>query len=135
MIVDNSPGHAIRNISGHEERDANIAAVMWFALSLIVTLIMVLFLVKATFHFFSRGPAEVALPFNPATGFGAEAPPEPRLQLNAPLDLKRLREQEDAVLNGYGWVDKSSGTVRIPIERAIDLLAQHGLPPLKPSGK
>ncbi len=127
--------HAIRNNSGHEERDANIAAVLWFALALVLTLIVVLFLVKGTLHLFSVVPTEVALPVNPATGFGAEAPPEPRLQLNAPLDLKQLREQEDAVLNGYGWVDKSSGTVRMPIERAIDLLAQRGLPPLKPSGK
>ena len=133
--MDDSHGHAIRNISGHEERDANVAAVMWFAFALIVILIVVLFLVRSTFHLLAAPPVEVALPINPVLGLGGEIPPEPRLQLNAPLDLKRLRAQEDSVLNGYGWVDKSRGTVRIPIEHAIDLLVQRGLPPLKPSGK
>ena len=122
-------------MNGHEERDANLAAVLWSGLALVLVLIAVLFLVKSTFHFFAGAPAEVALPLHPATGLGGEVPPEPRLQLDAPLDLKRLREQEDAVLNSYGWIDKSSGTVRIPIERAIDLLAQRGLPSLKPTGK
>ncbi|HEV2330417.1 MAG TPA: hypothetical protein VGY56_16670 [Verrucomicrobiae bacterium] len=31
-------------------------------------------------------------------------------------------------LNSYGWVDRSNGIVRIPIDRAMDLLMQRGLP-------
>ncbi len=31
-------------------------------------------------------------------------------------------------LNTYAWVDKDAGVVRIPVDRAIDLLAQKGLP-------
>jgi len=133
--LNHAQGQSVGAVKGHEERDANLAAVMWFGLALVLVLIAVLILVKSTFRFFAGVPAEVALPIHPATGLGGEVPPEPRLQLNAPLDLKRLREQEDAVLNSYGWIDKSNGTVRIPIERAIDLLAQRGLPPLKPTGK
>ena len=30
------------------------------------------------------------------------------------------------MLDNYGWVDKSAGVVRIPIDRAIDLLAVRG---------
>ena len=55
-------------------------------------------------------------------------PPEPRLQTTPREDLRILREQEDAVLNSYGWVDRSTGVVRIPIEEAMKLTVQRGLP-------
>lgn len=42
--------------------------------------------------------------------------------------LKRLRDREDAALGRYGWVDREAGIVRIPIERAMDLLLERGLP-------
>jgi hypothetical protein len=55
-------------------------------------------------------------------------PPEPRLQPDPVSDLHRMREAEDNVLQTYGWVDKNAGVVRIPVARALDLLAQRGLP-------
>jgi len=54
--------------------------------------------------------------------------PEPRLQLAPREDLAALRTREDAELNSYGWVDKTSGVVRIPIDRAMDLVLERGLP-------
>ena len=41
-------------------------------------------------------------------------------------DLRELREAESNILDHYGWVDRSAGVVRIPIARAIDLLAARG---------
>ena len=61
---------------------------------------------------------------------GIQVPPEPRLQWRPNDELTRLRTEEETVLNGYAWVDKASGVVRIPIQRAIDLLAERG-----PSGR
>ncbi len=59
-------------------------------------------------------------------------PPEPRLQAEPKIELKDLRADEDAILNSYGWVDPNKGIVRIPIDQAIDIVAQKGLPS-KPS--
>jgi hypothetical protein len=53
---------------------------------------------------------------------------EPRLQVNGPAELRAMREAEDRELNTYGWIDRDAGIVRIPIDRAIDILAQKGLP-------
>ena len=39
-------------------------------------------------------------------------------------DLRSLRAREDGELHSYGYVDKTRGVVRIPIERAMDLLAR-----------
>jgi len=44
------------------------------------------------------------------------------------LQLQNLRTLEDHVLTTYAWVDQSQGTVRIPVDRAIDMVVQKGLP-------
>ena len=60
-------------------------------------------------------------------------PPEPRLQgIDKPVppsaDLKQLRDDEEAILSSYGWVDPAKGIVRIPIDVAVDMVAAKGLP-------
>ncbi len=55
-------------------------------------------------------------------------PPGPRLQPAPPKDMQEFRERENAVLNGYAWVDKEKGEAQIPIDRAIDLVVAKGLP-------
>ena len=90
---------------------------------------------KWLFYAFPKPQPEISAAALSLPGTAAELPPEPRLQVNAPEDLKKLHEQEDSVLNSYGWVDKQNGIVRIPIGRAIDLLIERGLPPLKGKGR
>ncbi len=58
----------------------------------------------------------------------SQIPPEPRIELKPGIQLKNVRAREDAILETYGWVDKNAGVVRIPIDRAMDLIAQRGLP-------
>ncbi len=41
----------------------------------------------------------------------------------APEELATLRAQQQARLNGYGWVDEGAGVARIPVERAMELVA------------
>ena len=50
--------------------------------------------------------------------------PQPRLQVSEPVDLAKLRQAEDSLLNSYGWVDREKGIVRIPIDEAMRLLAE-----------
>jgi hypothetical protein len=58
--------------------------------------------------------------------------PPPRLQPDPVADLNRFRVREEQILNSYGWVDRANGKVHIPIEQAIDVVAQVGLP-VRPS--
>jgi hypothetical protein len=55
-------------------------------------------------------------------------PPEPRLEEVPGEQLRQVRAAEDQVLNSAGWVDRQAGVARIPIDRAIDLTVQQGLP-------
>jgi hypothetical protein len=54
--------------------------------------------------------------------------PQPRLETDERGELSSVRSREEQTLNSYGWVDEKAGTVRIPIERAMELTAQRGLP-------
>lgn len=55
--------------------------------------------------------------------------PSPRVQLdNGNQDVANLHEREDLLLNYYSWIDRGQGKVRIPIEQAMQLIAQRGLP-------
>jgi hypothetical protein len=54
--------------------------------------------------------------------------PQPRLEKNERLEINDFRLQEEKTLNSYGWVDEKAGVVHIPIERAIQLVVQRGLP-------
>lgn len=58
----------------------------------------------------------------------APVPPLPRLQARPAKDMEELRAAEAAVLHHYAWVDKGAGKVRIPIDKAIELVAKRGLP-------
>jgi len=59
--------------------------------------------------------------------------PTPRL-LNddGDQDVANMHAREDLLLDNYTWIDQSKGTVRIPIERAMELIAQRGLPAAPP---
>lgn len=56
------------------------------------------------------------------------APPGPRLELDPPSDLAKLRAREQTQLDGYGWVDRDKGIARIPIAQAMKDVAARGIP-------
>lgn len=58
----------------------------------------------------------------------------PFLQSNitARTDIMSLRRDETAVLTTSGVVDQAKGIYRIPVDQAIDLIAQRGLPKTPP---
>jgi hypothetical protein len=59
--------------------------------------------------------------------------PTPRLQTDdGNEEIAEMHAREDLLLDHYSWVDRSSGKVRIPIARAMQLIAQHGLPVADP---
>jgi hypothetical protein len=59
--------------------------------------------------------------------------PTPRLQTDdGNEEIAEMHAREDLLLDYYSWVDRSSGKVRIPIARAMQLIAQHGLPVADP---
>jgi len=113
----------------HEESDVNIRAILGFGLGLFVVAVFLHLIVWGLFRYFdARESAKVTAEYPLAVSQGTRVPPEPRLQIAPREDLQDLRAAEDAILNGYGWVDKNNGVVRIPIDEAMKLTLQRGLP-------
>ena len=121
---------------GHEERDVNVIAVTRFGIGLSLILVVSLFAVWGLFTLFKNREAKEPAGAPPAAWMGANAhrlPPEPRLEEHPAAELQDVRSAEEQILNGYGWIDRDKGVVRIPIDRAMDILAQRGLPARPPA--
>src|ERR1700677_2955888 len=55
--------------------------------------------------------------------------PTPRLQTDdGNQEIAEMHTREDLLLDNYSWVDRTSGKIRIPISRAMQIIAEHGLP-------
>jgi hypothetical protein len=125
-----------------ERRDVNVFQITAFGIGLLLSTVVVVFAMWALFAFLAHRADNLdkALPGTMASQ-RSTVPPEPRLSgvvlkdgkidehpVYPRIELKQLKDDEDAILNNYGWVDPANGIVRIPIDRAIDIVAQKGLP-------
>jgi hypothetical protein len=111
-----------------EEKDIHASAILKFAVYLLFATIAVLFLMQRLYVGFARYEAKQQPPPPIMQTAPDRQPPLPRLQRLPTQDLEELRRRENAVLSSYGWVDPPSGIVRIPIEEAMRLVNERGLP-------
>ena len=114
--------------AGRELADISIPALVHQGIYLVVVCVAVWFAMAGMFKLVmgrlaDRDPQVSALA-RPA----GEAPPEPRLLTNEPLNLQQFRDRETQAIGHYGYIDQATGTVHMPIDHAKDLLLQRGLP-------
>jgi hypothetical protein len=125
----NAPASALA-ATGYETRDANTSGILLFLALLATTVVLVLLFAWGLFRQYSLSINNKP-PDSPFTGV-REVPSAPRLQVTPREDLQRILADQQSKLETYGWEDRQAGTVRIPIERAMDLLVQKGLPVATP---
>jgi len=138
------------NSTGHgsfERRDVGVAGVLYFLLGLAVAGLLVHFVVTGLYSVLDKRAEAHQAPVSPmVTNLPKDTrhlPPQyngnygdyldrnfpaPQLEIDERTQLNDTLLKQERELNSYGWVDKQAGTVRIPIDRAIDLVAQRGLP-------
>jgi hypothetical protein len=116
--------HHSPNGAGHERSEVSVRLIVVSLAFLAVATFVILGLVVGIFRYFyaSYSTEEATKLSRPVV------PPEPRIEVAPYEQLQQLRVKEDHVLSTYAWVNKDSGTVRVPIDKAIDLLAAKGLP-------
>lgn len=128
---------------GYERSDIGISGVLYFLLALALAGFFVYFVVDGLYHYLNKRFETEQAPVNPLV-LNAPADtrklsadykeylkqdfPSPQLEIDERGQLDKIRTDEAETLNTYDWVDQKAGTVRIPIDRAMDLLAQRGLP-------
>ncbi len=113
---------------GHERSDVSVRIMAFVVVGL--TLLTLAGMGVSWWYLGAEEKEEAAAerPTSPLASTLPQEPPEPRLQVTPAADLATIRKREDALLNNYGWIDAKSGLVRIPIDRAIEVLAERGLP-------
>ena len=106
----------------HETTDVSIRPIVLAGAAIIALILLSSAGVWFLIGHYARREARASAP-NPLASYGPKEPPAPRLQTEPRSDLETMRAGEDATLHGYGWVDRGAGRVRIPIERAMELVA------------
>ncbi|HEY5706246.1 MAG TPA: hypothetical protein VIS96_11795 [Terrimicrobiaceae bacterium] len=111
----------------YEKGDVHFRGVLIFALALAVGVVLTLFLVGGMIALLAQHPPS-AIRASP-TGTPAVVPPPPALQAQPWEDLRRYRDEQNRILLNYAWIDRKTGVVRIPIERAMELVIERGPTP------
>jgi len=115
-----------QNGAGHETTDVSASYIGLFALALVVMIAIILPLLRWMFWRLEAGAERADKVPSPLAA--DQEPPAPRLQDDPSADLASLRAEEAARLATYGWIDRDKRQVRVPVERAIDILAERGIP-------
>ena len=118
--------------TGHEVRDASVRPVILTAIGLAIGATIASLIVYGVFQFFAERPEPQP---NPLANAQEQVPPPPRIEENPWSELQTLRAQEDRILSTYEWVDRKTGIIRIPIDRAMELQLQRGFPVRKEAAK
>jgi len=134
----NSTGHG-----GFERRDIGVGGVLYFLLGLAVFGLITHFLMTGLYSYLEKRTEAQQAPISPLV---KNAPadtrhlsvdykdylrqnfPSPQLEIDERNQLDKVRLDEAQTLSTYDYIDQKAGTVRIPIDRAMDLIAQRGLP-------
>ena len=113
----------------HEESDVNVSAIIRYGIGLLVIAALAhvfLWWLQGTYSRQSQRAQTQVYPL--AAGQQNRLPPSPRFQQNPQQELQDLRARQKALLEGYGWVSKDAGIARIPIEDAMKMVVERGVP-------
>ena len=119
--------------AGHEHSDANVWIIVKFGLWLAISAVVISAGMGLLFGVFVKQSEETNPQFPLAVGQEERLPAAPRLQQFPVNEFVKFRQQEEAILKNYGWVNKEAGVVRMPITDAMRLAVERGLPARAPA--
>ena len=132
------------NDVGFEHEDLGTRPVFGFMISLVITGILIYYIIWGVFYFLdaydkqhqqSRSPLiEAKTNTREVQAQKIQSFPEPRLEEDERTELDGFRYGEEQELNSYGWVNEKAGVTHIPIEQAMQLILQRGLPTTPQAG-
>jgi len=132
--------------SGYEHQDMGPGGIVYFLLALAVGIALSLVGLRGVYAYLDHREKAGQPAVNPlitnvptdtrhiAPGYPQTAFPSPKLEEDERGQLNGILLNEEQTLYSYGWVDEKAGTIHIPIERAMDLIVERGLPVRPQSG-
>lgn len=134
------PGHAAGDTPHHsdvsfEEHDINVGTIYWYLIALGLATVTALIISIFVYRFTSSLAASSdVLPPPSRAALGKDFPPEPRLQgmpgheFDAQKDLRNKLKADLDANEKLEWIDKNAGIAQIPVEDAMKIVAEKGLP-------
>jgi hypothetical protein len=125
---------------GYERQDLQTSSILYFLLTILVATAICMGVLRGIFVYLDHREKASQPPVSPlitnvpsdtrhiAPGYPQSAFPNPKLEEDERGQLNGIIINEDNELYSYGWVDEKAGTVHIPIDRAMELLVERGLP-------
>ena len=111
---------------GYERSDARPGGVFGFAVGLTVVITVVMFAMSALFGVLEARVARDDSEGHPLAG--EVTTPSPRLQAFPAQELSEYRAVQRELTETYGLIDVQLGVYRIPVDRAMELVVERGLP-------
>ncbi|MFN8443028.1 MAG: hypothetical protein U0175_19790 [Caldilineaceae bacterium] len=111
----------------NEVNDLNLRAIVLFTLGLLVIIVVALLVLRWLVGAWSGEKLSTQIQVPPALAT-PPAVPGPGIRAVPYAELQRVLTTQEERLSSYGWVDKNRGVVHVPIERAMQLLLNEGLP-------
>jgi len=118
-----------------EERDIKVGTIYWYLIALGLATVIALIISVFIFRFTSNLAASSDAPPPPSrAAIGKAFPPEPRLQgvpgheSDPQKDLRNKLKADLAANEKLEWIDKNAGIAQIPVEDAMKIIAEKGLP-------
>jgi hypothetical protein len=121
---------------GYETTDVKVSIINKFLVGLYALMAFGIVVAVAVFALLQLRDTEIYEEMNPTVMQKTrQVPPAPLLQVQNQTDLDQYRAVEERKLHSYGWADKNAKVVRLPVERAIELVAERGLPVFEGDGE
>ena len=133
------PGHETE----FEHEDLGTRGIFAFMIGLVVSGVVIYFIIVGMYSFldrYERSQMVTASPLvTPPDGMSRVMTQDevdklfkengaPMLETNERGQFRDFLMDQEGQLNSYGWVDEKAGVAHIPIERAMELMVQRGLP-------
>ena len=141
----NNPVHPAnpKGNGGYERRDIGSRGVLYFLAGMALAGVLIYFIASVLYSFLEKRSESQQAPVNPLVmnapkdtrrlsadykDYLKQSFPSPQLEIDERGQLDKILTDEAQMLGTYDWIDQKAGTVRIPIDRAMELIAQRGLP-------
>ncbi len=114
--------------TGHEDTTIPVRGIVIAAISLVVTVVVCQLVLAWWWRTFKAEENKAEMLHPGRQEIDVAQFPQPRLQESPPVELVQMVREEKARIASYGWVDPKAGIARIPVDRAMEILVEKGLP-------
>lgn len=128
--MSSAPQNAPGNPCGPDftDRDIKLGKVVGFCVAMALFVVAVMYGLRFMEQHYIDKADQADQAVSPYARDTRIVPPAPQLLVDEPASWATELKRQEALITGYAWVDKQAGTVQIPVSRAIELVAEQGLP-------